>query len=485
MIKELTQVFFCLLILGIFDSGQSAAQESGQPLEVDEVLRSTAEHFPTLLEILAAQEEADGKTLSAQGAFDINIDVDGFSRATGFSNGQLVETGASRRLQRYGATVYGGYKISEGRFPIYEDINFTNTAGELKAGVLFPFLRDNNVDAERFGLLDAELNERQVDLKAIETRVDVHRLALVAYWQWINTGRQLEVYESLLRIALERDSALQAQVEKGALAAIALTENQQNITRRKLFVADAERDFELAANTLSLFLRDNDGQPVVPVRPRLPSRETTDRALPAQLKGDAQRLIEDALSKRPEIAQLDVELNRATQQLALAENNLRPRLDLKLEVSHDFGAIAEGGDSRDSTDTVVSLDFSMPVQQRAARGEITQAKARLKALRLQRQRISEQLRVQLENGILEFMVAQNLVDLSGQEVNQAQALTQAEQTRFQNGASDFFLVNLRESNAADARVRLYQAQLRLRVARTTLDAATLDLDSLGISLQQN
>ena len=50
-----------------------------------------------------------------------------------------------------------------------------------------------------------------------------------------------------------------------------------------------------------------------------------------------------------------------------------------------------------------------------------------------------------------------------------------------SGASDFFLVNLREETAANALVQYYSAYLARRVARANYDAATVDLERLGIS----
>jgi len=66
-------------------------------------------------------------------------------------------------------------------------------------------------------------------------------------------------------------------------------------------------------------------------------------------------------------------------------------------------------------------------------------------------------------------------------VEQARVLMDAERRRFASGASDFFLVNVREQTAADARIRFLQAELKRHVAQAEYDAATLNLPRLGLS----
>ena len=47
------------------------------PLTLDEVLRSSARSAPQIVEALARVRQAEGRSLSAEGAFDTVFDVDG------------------------------------------------------------------------------------------------------------------------------------------------------------------------------------------------------------------------------------------------------------------------------------------------------------------------------------------------------------------------------------------------------------------------
>ncbi|MBY0392580.1 MAG: multidrug transporter, partial [Novosphingobium sp.] len=70
--------------------------------------------------------------------------------------------------------------------------------------------------------------------------------------------------------------------------------------------------------------------------------------------------------------------------------------------------------------------------------------------------------------------------LAADEAALADDLASAERRRFDLGASDFFLLNMREEAATDARVRLLDAQARAALAGIDLAGATADRAALGL-----
>jgi len=458
--------------------GQSLAQDVALPLLPADVLESSATRFPDILESLAREAAARGDQLAAEGAFDLVFNADGFDRVSGFWTGGVVNTELQQNLRPFGAQVYGGYRVSDGTFPIYEDINFTNTGGEFKIGALFSLLRNRNIDKRRFKVEDARLASSQANLEVVLTQVGVQLQALNAYWTWLATGRELLIYRDLLEIAEERAAGLEEQVRRGAQPDIAVTENLQNIIRREILVAEAERNFAVAANALSFFVRESDGTLIVPNLDRLPPEDVFDelRGLEAIIQTEASEII----ASRPELQSLRVAIERARNKVSLGENDLKPDLDLNVEVSRDVGNIAEGGISRDSTDTIIGFRFSVPLQRREARGRLQRAEAELRATQLRQQRTEDQISIELGNILTNFDTAVRLSDLATSEVEQAEIMVDAERRRFALGASDFFLVNVREERAADARIRAIRAELNGRLAEASYNAATMNMPALGL-----
>ncbi|MEM9705605.1 MAG: TolC family protein [Pseudomonadota bacterium] len=459
-------------------SAQAPTEVALGPLSAEEVLRSSARYFPQILEVLAQRRVAEGRVTEADGAFDLVFSADGFERLTGTFDGGVIGGEATQNLRAFGGQVYGGYRRSGGLFPIYENINNTNRLGEAKIGALFSLLRDRTIDERRFLTRDARLALQQADFEVLLTKLGVQYGALTSYWRWVAAGRQLSVYENLLRIALAREVGLEEEVRRGARARIFITENRQNITRRQRLVTESRRDLLTAANALSLFYRNGAGDPIIPPDARLP-----EEALLSGLSLDEAIAPEfsEVAALRPELQILRTSLERAQREVLLRENELKPRFDVRAEVSRDFGDIGAGGSTFDSTDTIVGFQFSVPLQRRAAKGKVRQARAELEALQQRRRQTQDQIEIELRNILIDLNVSKQLVELARQEFDQSLTMQRAEQQRFASGASDFFLVNIREETAADAQIRLFLAALQKRIAQANFDAATVNLDQFELT----
>lgn len=469
-----------VLLLAMMGTAAASARAelAESSLQPQDVLQSSLRHFPEILEAMARRRAVDGAMTEAEGAFDLVFEAETMTRATGFYDGAVLSGGVKQPLRGIGGRVYSGYSLSRGDFPIYEDDYFTSLGGKLKVGVIFSLLRDRLIDERRFNVTDAGLSARAADFELLATQVGVQQRALLTYWRWVTAGQSLVVYEELLRNAASRESALARQVASGARAEIFLTENRQNIIRRMSLVTAARRDFQALANELAFYYRDDAGRPIVPdarLVPPSPSPESLN-----VLAIDRAISVSDAIERRPELRLLQTSIERLRQRQLLQENALMPQLDLGVEVNQGLGGEGLGGPSRDGTDTIVGLTFSIPFQQRSARGSLARTEAELEATEYRRQTMEEKLEIELENILLDLSFAQALVQLAAEEVGQAVILRDAEQRRFESGASDFFLVNVREETAADARVRFYTAALETRIARANYDAATMDLERLGI-----
>ncbi|MCP5178580.1 MAG: TolC family protein [Pseudomonadales bacterium] len=463
--------------------GARAAMEDGTGdfLGLPEVLASSARHYPGVLEAQAKVRAAEGGIRAAEGAFDLVFGVESRARTSGYYDGRALEATAKQPLGAFGGTLYGSYALSGGDFPLYEDAFYTNTGGRLKVGVLFSLLRDRTIDPRRFGVRDASLAAEAAALDLLFTRVGVQRQAVGAYQGWVATGHQRQVYAELLRLAEDRTEGLERQVQSGARARIQLIENQQNITRRQALLAAAERDFAKAANRLSMFLRRQDGTPVVPAATRLPVLPTLPAIDEVMALPGVDAMV---IARRPELRRLRNAIERAQLKVSLDRNALSPRLDLRMEAGEPFGAIGQGGASRNRTETGAGITFTVPLQRRQARGALDRSRADLERLAQQERLVQDELEMEVANLLLELRASRDLAELAAREVEQARALMQAEERRFERGASDFFLVNVREETATNARIRHLQADLAYQLARAEYDAATMNLTRLGLAPEE-
>ncbi|ABP64646.1 Outer membrane protein-like protein (plasmid) [Novosphingobium aromaticivorans DSM 12444] len=450
--------------------GASLQPARAADLTLQEVLDSSALHAPQILEAMARQRQADARALTAEGQFDLVFDADAQARPLGYYDGSLADLRATRPLQTNGGNLYAGYRLSTGAFPTYEGKSITNELGEVRVGAIFSLLRDRLID-ERRGR--RELAESDVEIAALDREmvaIGVQRRAVEAYQQWVAAGLRVRAFRELYELAEQRQSSIERQIELGARPAILGVENRQNIVRRNALLVRAEQDLQLQANALSLFLRDPLGRPLVPAADRLPTR------MPETL---VPRLVDtaNAIAGRPDLRALLARIEQNGIRTRMAENELRPRLDLRVEASKDIG---RGSPVREPVEGMFGLRFSVPLEQRAAKGRIAEVAAEQDALSLRLRLLEEQVGVEIANLRTQMDGAGRLAALATDEAALARRMAEAERRRFSLGASDFLVVNLREEALADATVREIDAHYRHAAATAELVAAQADREQLRL-----
>jgi outer membrane protein TolC len=443
------------------------------PLGLAEVLAASRFHAPQVLEALARVRGAESRLLTTEGAFDTLFSASAEARPTGFYDGAEAGFRVTQPLATNGGSLYGGYDISRGTFSSSQSSDNTAQLGRITVGTMFSLLRDREIDERRFNRAVASADVVLADNDRLLVAIGVQARAIAAYNNWVIAGQRVAVFKDLLQLALDRQAGFKRQVAEGLRPAILLTENEQNILRRQTLVVQADQALQLAAVNLSLFLRDATGNPVVPDAARLPRR-----------LGDPVPLAEDvmaALENRPDLKVVDVRIAQARTRLQLDRNNFLPRLDLRAEVNQFVGDPGAAGRPFTGTASTVGVTLSVPIQQRTARGRLGQTQAEIDGFRQRRRLIEDQIRIEISGLSIAARQARRLLGIAIDEQDRALTMANAERRRFQEGASDFFLVNLREESAADAQVRRLDAAFRQIVAHADLAAATADLGALGLT----
>lgn len=422
-------------------------------LTLHEVLESSHRHAPQIGKAEAALEEKDARVQEAQGAFDWELNSS-VSQRMGVYDGNYIDTQVTRRFSDSNARIYGGYRVSSGELPIYEDYYNTSTGGELNIGIAFALLRDRIIDEERFQFRDAVLAEKQQQAETYLTLLRTQHDAMRSYAQWLADAHVVRVMQELVALAKERHNALKTQVREGDVARIYLTENEQNIARREAQLADARRNLARAAQRLSIFYRDRKGQSLVPSVADIPDLATHKSELHLDdLKLAAQ--IERAQKLRPEQISIDFVMQREQNRRLLGENAMLPKLDLAIEGVQNIGSRAAVGAGNEG---LVMLKLSIPLQQNVGEGRVRAADARLKALEAERKLLNDQIAADIRAIAAVAQETAEEIKQTKREVEAADGMRKAESQRFAEGDVDFFVLNMREERLADAKLRHINAQ---------------------------
>ncbi len=459
---------FGLVLPMLFSAFSAIAQTT---LTVQEVLASSRTSFPTILRARESIEAAKGKVTERQGAFDATLEQEFYGRPSGFYEGRQSDTRLVKPLQQYNSRIYGGYRIGEGNFPIYEDERITNEEGEYLFGFELSLLRDSLIDARRASLFNAELDQDIAEIELLLKQIGVQHDALYHYWKWVAAGKARDVYMELLDTAEKRQGGLEQKVERGDTARIFLTENQQNILKRRTQLVESDRILANQANELALYYRNGDGDLVTPEASQMPSGFPLNTFPMEEEKAIA------ALNARPELQVIANQLQQLEFDRRLGENALLPKADLGFEFSNDLG---QGDDSRGTAESVVKLQVSIPLQRRFGEGKVKQANARIRQLEFEQRLLQDRLVTRVKNALVSLRTAEQFVALARQEAEAARTLEEAERVRFDDGQSDFFLLNMREEKTAEAKIGLISAHAQYQVALADLYALTLNKQALGL-----
>jgi outer membrane protein TolC len=435
-----------LYLAGSLMVGALRSSAQTEPLLLPEVLASVTNQYPPLLAALIERDIAAGRLRSAQGTFDFNVFAKAFGNPTGYYESNTVDTGFEQFLGVWGSTLFGGYRITRGTLPDY-DKNRTQDGGEPRIGLRIPLLRDGAIDRRRAAVLQARLDQELADPFIQRQQLDFIRAATAAYYNWLATGQRWQFAEQLLRVAQDRGAALTNQAAAGMIPRIVVTDNQRLIVSRQLAAVQARRRFEAGALALSLFHRDAGGDPRIAPRDRLPTEFPPLNPLPPeQVAADLQV----ALVARPELRRVRLQQERTEVDRRLAKNQLLPQLDIGLSASQDIGS----GPYKDKRELELEggIELKVPLQRREAKGRLEAADAQLERLDAEERFTRDRIQNEVRDAHSALQAAFDQTRHTRENVELADVLQDAENTRFQRGAVDLLALQLREQAAFDARV---------------------------------
>ena len=425
----------------------STAVPDHDHLTLENILQSVEKHYPPLRVALLEAPIAEADYLAAQGRFDLVLRSFVDTNSLGFYESRRFDVSAEQPTALWGTSFFSGYQTSGGSFPSYDGKFQTNGLGEYRAGMRVPLFRDRAVDSRRAELGKASLGRRLADLGIQQQRLVILQAATARYWNWVAAGRRFAVAQSILDMAVEREKILETAVELGQLPRFEVLDNKRIIEQRRSQFVAGRRGLEQTSFDLSLFYRDDQGQPRVAEPAQLPSAFPRPTAID---ENQLERDITQALDRRPELARLSTQQDQVRIDQRLAENRRLPGLDFILSYDRELG---ERRIPRGPNELRAGISFELPLQRRTATGQAVAARTRVAQIdqRLQFQR--EQVSVEVRDAVSAVRAAYEGANVLEAEVLATRQVEDAERLRYDLGESTLFVLNQRELQTADAQVR--------------------------------
>ncbi|MFL6300397.1 MAG: TolC family protein [Terriglobales bacterium] len=337
------------------------------------------------------------------------------------------------------------------------------------------------------------------------------------YWDLVSAFEAVKVQERSVALAEKTVSDNQAQVDVGTMAPIEIVRAKSDLAARRQDLIIAQSTLQLQQLLMKNAIARNvtndllDHAEVVPTDiMQVPAEEPV---IPTQ------DLIADALAHRPELAQARIDLTNREITKSSARNALLPTVDIfgtyggsglagstnaLCPPGSGFGCGGGGGGgtgggtgtapipflgtygdafdtafSRDFPSYAVGLNVTIPIRNRAAQADQTRSELELRQAQARLQQLENQVRIEVRNA--QFSAQQDRARVEAAQAGRdlAQQTLEAEQQKYQVGASTNFLVLQSQRD-------LVQAESNLVSAMTAYEKSRVELDRVvGLTLTRN
>ena len=425
-----------------------------------------------------------------EGAFDWNLSAglnvskikDGLNPLQTGDPGFDSKTAFSRSLSVGTSKAFGwGGNLSLSYAPTYATVmdprpGYSSTAtpydGSFSATYSQSLLQNFGRDVTESRLIVARKSAQAADLTFQLTIINLVASTESAYWDVVYAQKNLDNKQQALALSQQQLKENQIRVQVGTLAPIEVTSSEAS-------VAQAEQDI-IAAEAQLLNAKDALIRALYPASDRPAGVEMLDAPSVQPLAFNEADTEKQAMANRLELkaARLDLESKQVLEHAAA--NRTLPQLNAFATYNANAASqTASDGLSAVNKDLfkgnypgyTVGLQFSMPIQNRAAKGNQAQARASLRSSELN---LHDQ-----ELGItLEVRTAYRTLEASGKGVAAAEKTRifrekdlDAEKKKFDNGMSTNFLVLSKLNDLNTAKGNELQAQITYAKSVTALEKA--------------
>lgn len=444
-------------------------------LDLQDVISSVFQSYPVIIQSRQQAQVARGQLTEAWGSFDTKLKMQTLNESLGFYENYRHAIGASRQTWN-GGGVYGGYRIGRGSFQPWYKERETDKGGEFKVGYRQALLQGRAIDPQRVAVYQASLDQKAVQPLQLEVLLLISRDAAEQYWSWVEAGLILQAQQSLLDLAEQRGEDFRALVKADKAPEIDLVLNKQLIAERRAKLIESRQKFQAASFKLSLFLRDQQGNPLVADPDLLPNEfpEIAQTGEP-----DLQAELVNALARRPEVRALEIQRQRLQYDQALACNQILPALNFIGEASQDMGEDASSSDDKDNFQLLLGLEGELPIQRRKARGKLISIRGKLQQLSQKQRLMRDKIQADLLIGFNELRLDAEVVEQALISLEAAEETLDAYRFAFDKGKIDLIYLNLLEVKANETEIKYLSALKQWHTALAKL-RATLGLDPLAI-----
>ena len=357
--------------------------------------------------------------------------------------------------------------------------------------------RVNNRRQIRVAQNNQKISETQFERQLIDLVAQAQR----GYWDLVFAAEDIKVKQRSMDLAQKTLSDNEIQVRIGTLAPIDVVQAESEVANRRVqYVTSTYTEVQTQDQVKKLIT--SQGDPGLILAKLIPS-QVVPKPQPSDVP-PVEQAIKIALENRPEIKQLQLDLQNKKIDLEYTKNQLLPAVDLfaaynqngvggKETIRNGFGPTApivarSEGSIFDAfgqlfgygyTGYSVGLSVQIPLRNRAAQGENARA---MTDERIAEQRITsqaQQIALEVRNALTQVDMNRARIEAATKARELSERRLEAEQKKFDLGASTIRFVLEEQRNVAQAQTDELQAIVNYTKALVDIDRA------MGMTLKKN
>jgi outer membrane protein TolC len=351
----------------------------------------------------------------------------------------------------------------------------------LNLGFSQPLLRNRGFFVQRAPVVIARITQQVSRSRFEQTLAEQLQAAENQYWDTVQARENLAVLRNSLALAEKSYERDKRALELGALPPLDIFRSQAEVANRRVQVTTAEYQLKQQEDALRrLVAADLD-----PAVRNLPvDLVDAPGAMPPSESVNMEEAVELALRRRPELDILRRQQEIEQTNVRVAANSLRP--DIRLGGNYassglggNSGLITGGlGDALrqmldfNSPTYGFSLTLNLPVRNRQAEADLATAEIAQRRNLYQQREMEQQLILEVRNAV--NRLEQSKANIAGSRAARDLAVKnlEAEQRKYELGATTIFFVLEAQQRASDAETQLLNSTVAYQKAVTALHRST-------------
>jgi outer membrane protein TolC len=400
-------------------------------------------------------EFAESYVLKARGGFDPKFSYDLSQKYYGNKMYYSLSDAQLKIPTWYGLSFQTGLEQNRGT---YLDPQGLTPQNGLWYGGLSANLGNGLIIDER----RAELQKANVYLQSsqLEQRLALNELLLeagYAYWDWYLQFYSGQILKQALEVGAVRLVAIQGMAELGDRPIIDTVEAAIQYQTRAAAFAEQQARLTAATAFLNRYLWKPDGTPLElsPNAQPILSDSLSNQAARPIYTGAVDTLVQ----QHPYLGLIDYKLDVLAIEKRYNQEQLKPQIELKYNFLNEpiqYNPLAQFS----INDYKWGVAAQMPLFLRKERATLQQTKLKMEQTTFERQDRTAELTAKMLAARAEYLNASKQLQIFVQNAASTQQLLAAELNLFDTGESSLFMVNMRESAAFQAALKVIEYQAK-------------------------